>query len=256
MTRDELFSEVWASALERELAADADYRRAAASWQGSLLFVLEEDPSLGVAWALGPSGRTVLHAGAGVYHERIDFFFPYLERGPLGPSGNGRVAVDGSLVGIDFRSTPTAFRGADLLSVLPGLRAGLESRLGDGTDPSVRAIEVLKQGDRIYAPDQRAPYGVHLTAGQVATMTLVAVALSFSNPGIPSGGLFVVTAPVMLVAGLPLDGIGLLIAADAIPDVFNTLVNVTGDMTVAAALAPHAPLAAEFAAEPGDVASA
>jgi Na+/H+-dicarboxylate symporter len=52
----------------------------------------------------------------------------------------------------------------------------------------------------------------------------------------------VVTAPVMLVAGLPLDGIGLLIAADAIPDVFNTLVNVTGDMTVAAALAPDAPL--------------
>lgn len=88
-------------------------------------------------------------------------------------------------------------------------------------------------------------YGVHLSAGQVATMTLVAVALSFSNPGIPSGGLFVVTAPVMLVAGLPLDGIGLLIAADAIPDVFNTLVNVTGDMTVAAALAPHAPLAEE-----------
>jgi Na+/H+-dicarboxylate symporter len=86
-------------------------------------------------------------------------------------------------------------------------------------------------------------YGVTLTPGQIATMTAVAVAMSFSNPGIPSGGLFVVTAPVMLVAGLPLDGIGLLIAADAIPDVFNTLVNVTGDMTVAAALAPEAPIA-------------
>jgi Na+/H+-dicarboxylate symporter len=84
-------------------------------------------------------------------------------------------------------------------------------------------------------------YGVALTPGQIATMTAVAVAMSFSNPGIPSGGLFVVTAPVMLVAGLPLDGIGLLIAADAIPDVFNTLVNVTGDMTVAAVLAPEAP---------------
>jgi Na+/H+-dicarboxylate symporter len=80
-------------------------------------------------------------------------------------------------------------------------------------------------------------------------MTAVAVAMSFSNPGIPSGGLFVVTAPVMLVAGLPLDGIGLLIAADAIPDVFNTLVNVTGDMTVAAALAPEAPVADAPAAD-------
>jgi len=86
-------------------------------------------------------------------------------------------------------------------------------------------------------------YGVALTPGQIATMTAVAVAMSFSNPGIPSGGLFVVTAPVMLVAGLPLDGNGLLIAADAIPDVFNTLVNVTGDMTVATVLAPEAPLA-------------
>ena len=37
---------------------------------------------------------------------------------------------------------------------------------------------------------------------------------------------------------MPLDGIGLLIAADAIPDVFNTVVNVTGDMTVATVLAP------------------
>ena len=38
----------------------------------------------------------------------------------------------------------------------------------------------------------------------------------------------------MLSAGMPLEGIGILIAADAIPDVFNTVVNVTGDMAVAA----------------------
>ena len=54
MTREELFSETWATALERELAGDAEYRSAAANWHGSLLFVLEEDPSLGVA------GRRVL----------------------------------------------------------------------------------------------------------------------------------------------------------------------------------------------------
>lgn len=80
-------------------------------------------------------------------------------------------------------------------------------------------------------------YGIALTPGQVAVMTLVTIAMSFSNPGIPSGGLFVVTAPVMLSAGLPLDGIALLIAADSIPDVFATVVNVTGDMGVAALVA-------------------
>lgn len=80
-------------------------------------------------------------------------------------------------------------------------------------------------------------YGIHLTPAQVVVMTLVTIAMSFSNPGIPSGGLFVVTAPVMLSAGLPLDGIALLIAADSIPDVFATVVNVTGDMGVAALVA-------------------
>jgi len=84
-------------------------------------------------------------------------------------------------------------------------------------------------------------YGIELTGTQVVTMTAVTVAMSFSNPGIPSGGLFVVTAPVMLSVGLPLEGIGLLIAADAIPDIFNTVINVTGDMAVATILAPSAP---------------
>jgi Na+/H+-dicarboxylate symporter len=80
-------------------------------------------------------------------------------------------------------------------------------------------------------------YGVELSAMQVATMTLITIAMSFSNPGIPSGGLFVVSAPVLLSVGLPLDGIALLVAADAIPDIFNTVGNVTGDMTVAAVTA-------------------
>ena len=83
-------------------------------------------------------------------------------------------------------------------------------------------------------------YGIHLEPSQIVVMTLVTIAMSFSNPGIPSGGLFVVTAPVMMSAGMPLDGIGLLIAADSIPDIFATVVNVTGDMGVAAMVADTA----------------
>jgi Na+/H+-dicarboxylate symporter len=86
-------------------------------------------------------------------------------------------------------------------------------------------------------------YGIDLTTTQIVVMTFVTVAMSFSNPGIPSGGLFVVTAPVMLSVGLPLEGIGLLIAADSIPDVFATVVNVTGDMGVAALVSENSPLA-------------
>jgi Na+/H+-dicarboxylate symporter len=43
--------------------------------------------------------------------------------------------------------------------------------------------------------------------------------------------------------GLPLDGIALLVAADAIPDIFATGLNVTGDMAVATILAPETSLA-------------
>ena len=43
----DLFSHSWAAALERELTENADYRRAAAGWKGSLLFTLEPDRTLG-----------------------------------------------------------------------------------------------------------------------------------------------------------------------------------------------------------------
>ena len=60
-------------------------------------------------------------------------------------------------------------------------------------------------------------------------------ALSFYSPGIPSGGLFIMT-PVYMALGLPVEGIGLLIALDMIPDMFITTANVTADMTVAVVL--------------------
>ena len=123
------------------------------------------DPMIGLAWALGPESKTVVRLGGGVYHNDVDFFNPFLERGPLGPSGNGRVVVDGSVVGISFLSGPTSFRGADLLPLLPDIRSGLASKLGDGTDLSVRSIEVVKQGDFIFDPSHSTPYALHLAAG-------------------------------------------------------------------------------------------
>ncbi len=37
-------------------------------------------------------------------------------------------------------------------------------------------------------------------------------------------------APLFLAIGLPVEGIGILIAVDAIPDLFATVLNVTGDL--------------------------
>jgi Na+/H+-dicarboxylate symporter len=149
------------------------------------------------------------------------------------------------------------------LASLPALIEGARRELGDRPGITGFVLPLAVSTFKINTPiaDLVGPlflahlYGVHLTAGEIAVMTLITVAMSFSNPGIPSGGLFVVTAPVMLSAGLPLEGIGLLIAADAIPDIFNTVFNVTGDMAVATLAAPSAPLADTsdpVAARPGN----
>ena len=40
--------------------------------------------------------------------------------------------------------------------------------------------------------------------------------------------------PLLLAVGLPAEGVGILIAVDALPDVFATVLNVTGDLAAAA----------------------
>jgi Na+/H+-dicarboxylate symporter len=42
--------------------------------------------------------------------------------------------------------------------------------------------------------------------------------------------------PAYLAAGLPIEGLVIAEAVDAIPDIFKTLLNVTGDMSVATLL--------------------
>lgn len=84
-------------------------------------------------------------------------------------------------------------------------------------------------------------YGIELSGMQLVAVAAAVGVLSFYSPGIPSGGLFVMT-PLYLEFGLPVEGIGLLIALDLIPDMFITAANVTADMSVAAVLARRTPV--------------
>jgi proton glutamate symport protein len=79
-------------------------------------------------------------------------------------------------------------------------------------------------------------YGVPLHARELATIAFAAVFLSFAAPGIPRGA-FIMLTPLFLAIGLPAEGIGILIAVDAIPDTFATVLNVTGDLAAAALVA-------------------
>ena len=78
-------------------------------------------------------------------------------------------------------------------------------------------------------------YGIDLGFVGIATITAAIAGLSFYSPGVPSGGLFVMT-PIYVALNLPIEGIGLMIALDLIPDMFITTGNVTADLTVATIL--------------------
>ena len=79
-------------------------------------------------------------------------------------------------------------------------------------------------------------YGVSVSTSAVLTVAAGSIALSFSVPGIPSGG-FLIAAPYLPSLGLPIQAIGILIALDALPDIFKTLLNVTAHMSTALVLA-------------------
>jgi Na+/H+-dicarboxylate symporter len=79
-------------------------------------------------------------------------------------------------------------------------------------------------------------YGVPLHARELAIVAVAAVFLAFAAPGVPRGA-FIMLTPLFVAIGLPAEGIGILIAADAIPDTFSTVLNVTGDLAAAALVA-------------------
>lgn len=83
-------------------------------------------------------------------------------------------------------------------------------------------------------------YGVELDLPRLLAITATSVLLTFSIPGIPAGSIFIM-APVLHVAGAPVEGLGILLGVDIIPDMFRTTVNVTAHLSVASILARDAP---------------
>lgn len=74
-------------------------------------------------------------------------------------------------------------------------------------------------------------YGVDLPLPQIVTILVTVVFTSLTIPGIPAGAI-IVMAPVLSAAGIPVEGIGVLMAVDTIPDMFRTSANVVGWLTV------------------------
>ena len=76
-------------------------------------------------------------------------------------------------------------------------------------------------------------YGIALGPAQFASIVFTTILSSFAVPGVP-GGSIIAMVPVLAAANVPVEGIGILLAVDTIPDMFRTTENVTGSLTVAA----------------------
>ena len=78
-------------------------------------------------------------------------------------------------------------------------------------------------------------FGVTLPPPQLAAVVFAVVLASFAVPGVP-GGSIIAVVPVLDAAGVPIDGVAILLAVDTIPDMFRTTANVTGALTLTAIL--------------------
>lgn len=140
-----------------------------------------------------------------------------------------------------FPAQAVAFSSSSSLASLPALIDGSERKLL--LPPSVTdvvlplAVSTFKVATPalwlVAAIFLARLYGVPLAATQLLVISLTGILTSFSTPGVPHGWLLVIS-PLVVTMGIPAEGIGLLIAVDAIPDIFATTLNVTGDMVAAA----------------------
>lgn len=137
-----------------------------------------------------------------------------------------------------------AFSSSSSIASLPALVESAERGLGLSSRVSGFVLPLAVSTFKIAAPVSWSVgtlfigwfYGVPIHARELAMVAFAAVFLASGAPGIPRGA-FIMLAPLFVAIGLPAEGIGILIAVDAIPDTFSTVLNVTGDLAAAALVA-------------------
>ncbi len=113
-------------------------------------------------------------------------------------------------------------------------RAGVDGRIGNFVLPLGATINM--DGTALYESVAvifiAQLLGVKLTMGMQIVIFITASLAAIGAAAIPGAGL-VTMGIVLTAAGLPLDGIGLILAIDRILDQFRTAINVWGDATAA-----------------------
>ena len=130
-----------------------------------------------------------------------------------------------------------AFSSSSSIAALPALVRGAEDELGLRKDVTGFVLPLAVSMFKFAAPVSWTFgalfvawfYQVDLGPTAYATIALTTIFLGFIAPGVPRGA-FLMLAPLFLSIGLPIEGIGILIAVDAIPDLFATVLNASGDL--------------------------
>lgn len=122
-------------------------------------------------------------------------------------------------------------------------KLGVSSKIGSFTIPLGATINMdgtaIMQGVAVvFIADA---YGIELTAGMLATVIMTATLASIGTAGVPGVGL-ITLAMVLTSAGLPTEGIALIMGIDRIIDMLRTSVNVTGDAVCTTIVAKQAGL--------------
>lgn len=140
----------------------------------------------------------------------------------------GRAALPAQLI---------AFSSSSSIASLPALVEGAEETLHLREDVTGFVLPLAVSTFKFAAPVSWTFgalfvawfYHVPLGPSDYATIAFATIFLGFVAPGVPRGA-FLMLAPLFLSIGLPVEGIGILIAVDAIPDLFATVLNATGDL--------------------------
>ncbi len=148
--------------------------------------------------------------------------------GPVSVNRFARAVLPAQIVAVTTRSSmaplPLLVTSAEQTLGLPRAVTSFTLPLASST---LRYCQPLTW--QCYAAFGAALYGIELGIGAIATLAVTSVLMSFSVPGIPSGGLFVI-APFLAAVGIPVEIIGVLIALDLVPDIFKSLTNVTAHL--------------------------
>ena len=117
-------------------------------------------------------------------------------------------------------------------------RAGISNRVTSFVAPLGATINM--DGTALYecvaAMFIAQAYGIELTVVQQVIVVVTALLASIGAAGIPMAGLVMISV-ILTAVGLPLEGVGLILAVDRVLDMCRTTVNVWSDSSGAAIIA-------------------